>query len=100
MRKEFILCAAIDYNGIIVSGRRHKDCYNTLKQLTNIIDDYLLPDRDKQGFLTSTGRFVDRETAFTIAKDNKQIIHNMYDNDSSGILTSEDLYYDEEIDNI
>lgn len=99
MRKEFILCAAIDYNGIIVSGRRHTDCYNILNQLTNI-EDNLLPDRDKQGFLTSTGRFVDRKIAFIIAKENGQIFHKMYDNDSSGSLTSEDLYYDDEIDNV
>jgi len=36
--KEFILCAAIDYNGIIISSHRHGDCYEVLEALVGKIE--------------------------------------------------------------
>jgi hypothetical protein len=101
-QKEFIICAAVLINGkTIVCGRRHGDCYETVKNLKPLYvsgpnDDISVEqtgdDRANQGFMTSHGRFVYRPEAFIIAKDNNQIIHKMFDDDKEGILTSEDLY--------
>lgn len=92
-RKEFILCAAIRlFNGTIVSGFRHKDCYEVLRDLVPDLTESEEPGREDQGFLTSKNRYVDRAEGFKIAKENKQIIHSMFDNDDEGQLTSEDLY--------
>lgn len=85
---EKILCSAILYNDIVISGRRHSDCYKTLTSLLPNLKDSELPDRDKQGFLTSKNRFVDRKEGCLIAKNNNQIFHK-FDID---ILTSEDLF--------
>ena len=95
-RKELILCAAVMYEGKIVSGRRHKDCYRLLEGLLGIDDVDI--GREAQGFLTSKGFFVNRKEGFKIAKDNDQIWHNMHDDRDEGELTSEDLYWDEEVD--
>jgi len=93
---EFILCASVMYKGTIVSGRRHHNCYTILRELGHDEE----PIREDQGFLTSLGRHVSREEGFLIAKKNNQIFHKMYDNDNTGSLTSEDLYYDDKIDDI
>lgn len=111
--KEFILCAAIHFNdgikhegqpknidtGFIVSGRRHHNCYATLSAIATSInlDERIRliinkADRDHQGFLTSTDRYVDRKEGLTIAKANNQIYHKMHENEVGGILISEDLY--------
>ena len=104
--KEYILCAAIDYNGVIVCGHRHGDCYETLESLVGEIDEDKLPNRDKQGFLTSLNRYVGREEAWKIAKENNQIQFGLeacdHDNDPfckgleidepKSILISENLY--------
>jgi len=106
-QKEFILCAAINYNDIIICGHRHGDCYDVLKALVGEIDSDKLPNRDKQGFLTSLNRYVGREEAWIIAKDNNQIVYGLkacdHDNDEllewldikdkpKSILISENLY--------
>ena len=105
--KEFILCAAIDYNSIIICGHRHGDCYDTLRLLIGDIDSDKLPDRNKQGFLTSKNRYVSREEAWIIAKENNQIRYGLtacdHDNDillnglkiegkPKSMLISENLY--------
>jgi hypothetical protein len=96
MNKEFILCAAINHQGIIISGHRHADCHKVLNDLLKkyniIVSEDKLPQRKDQGFLTSFNRFVSRKEAFKIAKENNQIIHHMFDDDNEGSLTSEDLY--------
>jgi hypothetical protein len=88
---EIILCAAIDYNGTIICGRRHDDCYTILK---NLVSNPVLPDRDKQGFLTSENRYVDRKEAWNIAKANNQIRYGLEasENGEDSILISENLY--------
>lgn len=112
MIKEYILCAAIHFNdgkqyahqpknietGFVVSGRRHHNCYMTMaaigdslgleERLKTLIEK---TDRDKQGFITNTDRFVDRREGYQIAKEAEQLLHNMHDQ-SSPILISEDLY--------
>lgn len=88
MTQEYILCSAIDYNGIIICGRRHGDCYKILESLVPDIKESELPDRTKQGFLTSTNRYVDRRLAWKIAKANNQIVHGLVasDHDNDPIL--------------
>ena len=91
--KEFILCAAINFNGVIVCGLRHGDCYGIIKSLLSpYISPIDLPLRDEQGFLTSKNRFINREEAFLMAKENNQICHHLFDKDETGTLISEDLY--------
>jgi hypothetical protein len=93
--KEFILCAAIDYNGIIIVGTRHSDCYATLKLLSIEFNKKVeLPPREKQGFLTSKNRFVDRKEAWKIAKENNQIKFGLEASEEgeNSILISENLY--------
>jgi hypothetical protein len=75
--KEKILCAAINFNGTIICGFRHSDCYQTLKDLLGEIDTNKLPDRNNQGFLTSKNKYVGREEAWIIALDNNQIIYGL-----------------------
>ncbi len=95
-QKEFILCAAVNYKGIIVSGYRHGDCADVLKDLLSEHIGFVdTPERKDQGFLTSHNRFVDRKEAFVIAKANNQIWHKLHDGVEEGQLTSEDLYYNE-----
>lgn len=120
IQEEYILCAAIWYKdgvvykeqpknistGIVVSGRRHNNCFTTLQQLKTDFNPSLLDAKDF-GFLTSFDRYVDREEGFIIAYKQKQIWHdliqheiniNFGDDDNiiydKNILTSEDLYYD------
>jgi len=112
--KEFILCAAIHFNdgikrdnqainiesGFIITGRRHHDCYAAIQAIGEAlgISDAIVKttinkaDRDHQGFITSTNRYVNRSEAMQIAKSNNQIFHNMHDGEIGGILISEDLY--------
>lgn len=125
LREEYILCAAIWYKdgkvykeqpknistGIVVSGRRHNNCFMTLQQLKSDLDTSLIKGEDF-GFLTSFDRYVDREEGFLIAKEQKQIWHNLIQHDikinfgddnhvpyEKTLLTSEDLYYDYDTDN-
>lgn len=105
--KEFILCAAINYNDIIVCGHRHGDCYEVLEKLVGKIDPDKLPNRDSQGFLTSENRYISRSEAWVIAKERGQIVYGLKqcDNDvkinfggvevgeiPKSILISENLY--------
>ena len=95
--KEFILCAAIDYNGIIICGHRHGDCYVTLRKLKEVpLEGCELPSREHQGFLTSYNRYVDRKEGFQIAKANNQIAYGLKatetEDPDDAILISENLY--------
>jgi len=86
---EYILCAAIcnpeekDLAGfpLILCGHRHN---NILWQAKGISQR-----RNHQGFLTSTGRFVDRVEALKIAKQANQLIRKTGSQDE---LYSDDLY--------
>ena len=92
--REFILCAAYNFNGTIIAGYRHADCNSVFIRLLEIFEITFNrePEREYQGFLTSRNRFVSRAEAFKIAKSARQIIHTMFDKDTEGELTSEDLY--------
>lgn len=86
--KERILCSAIDYHGTIICGHRHGDCYDILRALKPNVED--LPERDKQGFLTSENRFVLRPEALKIALENDQVVYGK--ESTVDILISENLY--------
>lgn len=124
LREEYILCAAIWYKdgnvykeqpknistGIVVCGRRHNNCFMTLQQLKPNFNPK--SEEIDFGFITSFDRYVGREEGFIIAKEQKQIWHNLIQHDikinfgdsnhvsyEKKILTSEDLYYDYDTDN-
>jgi len=88
LKKEYILCASVRYNDIIISGYRHADCHELLKKLK--ID--FVRNKQNEGFLTSNNRFVDRTEAYWIAKENNQIQNYMVEDDDVAQLISEDLY--------
>jgi hypothetical protein len=118
MNKEFILCAAIWINdgvehesqpenintGFVICGRRHHNCYQTIKSLTNQTPNERIGDlissmdlegqRKHQGFITSLDRYVDRKEGWYIAKNNNQIQFGLSasDNGEDSILISENLY--------
>src|SRR5260221_6899549 len=84
---EYILCAAIHLQdgkkysyqplnikeGLVVSGRRHHNCFTTVTYLRDYgkSDPLIIPT--DQGFLTSKNRFVTREEAADIAFKRGQI---------------------------
>lgn len=95
---EKILCSAINYNGAIITGRRHSDCYKSLKSILEVESysniNFELPDREHQGFLTTFNRFVDRKEAYKIAKAQNQIKYGFdaTENGEESILISENLF--------
>lgn len=85
---EYILCAAVKTvvidETIIISGYRHGDCFNIVQKLCPI--KYI--SQMDQGFITSSGRFVDRVEAKQIAvKANQLIRESVFSK-----LVSEDIY--------
>ena len=88
-KPEFILCSAINYNEIIISGYRRSDCINFA---IKYIAQNVTRDNSICGFLTSKNRFVGRNEAFEIAKRENQIWHKLHDGVDENILISEDLY--------
>lgn len=57
-RKEFCICAAVKAtDGSIYRGHRHGNCLEAIRQEGKEMER----KRDSQGFITSTGRYVDRE---------------------------------------
>lgn len=116
--KETIICSAIWINdgkvhdaqpeniniGFVVCGRRHHNCYETIKAITGLSTNKAIGDlisslsedelRKHQGFLTSADRYVDRKEAWKIAKANNQIVFGLQasENSEDSILISENLY--------
>lgn len=116
--KEFIICAAIWINdglkhkaqpeniesGFVICGRRHHNCYQTIKSLTDQTPNERIgslinsmtdeEQRNHQGFVTSLDRYVNRKEAWIIAKGNNQIQFGLAasENADESILISENLY--------
>ncbi len=101
---EWILCSAIHYDdgeintrrtcknypktGIVICGYRHPDIIGILptnNSLRNDGKEY----KCTQGFITSKGRFVDREEAYLIAKKANQLLNDF---EGKSKLFSEDIY--------
>lgn len=62
--RERCICAAIVMpSGEIIEGRRHLDCLTTVRERG---DDRLDICAAKQGFMTSAGRFVDRQEGMKV----------------------------------
>lgn len=112
-KNEFILCAAIWINdkqkheqqpdnienGFVVCGRRHSNCYQTIKDLKGDVNTYfksldISEDsyRKYHGFITSLDRYVDRKEGWDIAKANNQIQFGFDASENELILISENLY--------
>jgi hypothetical protein len=93
--KETIICSAVQFNGLNIAGRRHKDCYAIIQAFVPTFKNEDI-DRSKQGFITSTGRYVNRKEAWVIADDAGQILYG-YDASNNGEnseLISENLFAD------
>ena len=124
--EEYIICSAIHFDdgkehvhqpknitkGFVVSGRRHHNCYTTLQSIgkslgyeeEKVVRKVLtLVNREVQGFITNTDRFVDRKEGWEIALKARQVKYKVYDDkikingleipkNTKMILISEDLY--------
>lgn len=91
---EYITCAANLYDEVLVCGARHYDLIMH-RQLNNVIADpgHLLDGLRYQGFLTSTGRWVDRIQAMAIAKRIGQFnLRNPHKSTDLHSLYSESIY--------
>lgn len=99
-----IISAAIKLKGIVVEGYEPRDVILSVPSPgrhnhvlwwahTHAFDAiYGMTGKD-QGFLTSTGRFVDREEAYEIAKAAGQLEGRVKTgNQHDGVLYSEDLW--------
>ena len=94
-----ILCAAInitfvnsnnEINHLTVCGRRHGDCYKTIRQLDNKHTQW-----SEEGFITRDGVFLNRKDAFKHACHCGQLSQSTlwYKEDNKiEELESEDLY--------
>lgn len=109
--QERILCAAVyvndgeDYGeltyaapkrGIVFHGFRHGNCYHAMRPWLNSLPEEvrreklnLTQEDENQGFLTSKGRYVNRQEAWVIAEAARQILPHAR---HPGTLYSEDLY--------
>lgn len=64
---EICVCSAIlATTGEVITGRRHDDCLKELRRQG--LKKKAGPSRFIQGFVTSTGRYVDRLEAFQLQK--------------------------------
>lgn len=92
--KERIICAAIQIveTGKVFYGHRHDQCINSMNsELGWTMNRRQISQVKKvQGFVTSNGRFVDREEALIIALENDQVLDKS--NIRGDSLYSEDLY--------
>jgi hypothetical protein len=84
---ERIIAAAIDHNGKVNIGKRHASIIRDIR----LMGDRDVITQDSQGFVTSTGRFVDRATAYVIAKGAGQIIRPATGYQGTNLF-SEDLW--------
>lgn len=104
---EYIICAAVWFKtgmpaehqptnvnqGFVICGRRHHNCFATMKVLTDNnlpLFKTLRRAEQVQGFLTNKNRFVDREEAMKIAVEFGQV--NRVSTRKNEELFSEDLY--------
>lgn len=88
--QEIIICAAIRMSdGYLVRGHRHHNCIRTASEIPKYEGEKW--HGDDQGFITSTGRYVDRKEAFEIASKANQLKYDL-SRATTKELYSEDLY--------
>jgi hypothetical protein len=85
---EQIECAAIKFYGRIWALERPNRHYNVIKFIGDETGWRLCQHESNQGFLTNTGRFVDRCEAEEIARNCGQVEGKLI----GSILTSEDMW--------
>lgn len=89
MTKEICICAAVrSGEGKVIRGETHRDCRDgiirrKLHLSTSVLDE---------GFITSTGRFVNRVEGFRLMKKVGWKSKNPQGYQLCGLLFSEDLY--------
>lgn len=87
MLPEFCICAAIRMpDGEVVHGHRHDSCYDVVRKRVPCDREAIVAA--EQGFVTSTGRFVDRKLGMEIQKSSGR--PSKYRRD--GVLKGEDLF--------
>ena len=84
---EFILAAAVKHSDVIAFVERPGRHYNVLHGLYELSFGTL--KGGEQGFITSHGRFVDREEGLLIAGMREQIVKK---HGNGGMLFSEDMW--------
>ena len=89
---EFCICAAIKMpDGEVIYGHRHSHCYDVVRARTNV--DRLDIVHAEQGFVTSTGRFVNRKEGMILQRASGKASCYSKDGQYRGDdLFSEDLY--------
>lgn len=91
--KPFVVCAAIRKEGLVICGARHFDrVMHAVISYLPFDDGYWL--NAEQGFIDQRGKFLTREKAADIAKENDQVIVRKGQDKpfDIGKLYSEDLY--------
>lgn len=80
---EKIKCAAIKYKRLdtgkedIIRGHNHAVCMEYFYYAFNLDESNRDMEFEVQGFVTTEGRFVDRQEAYQIAKEAKQLKYNL-----------------------
>ena len=99
MNKIYIICSAVKYKDLVVSGRRHNNAFNTLEAL---LDPSVYNSIKKEdivcGFIDNWGDFHTRAEAWVIADKADQIRYgkNTQDPNETPWLISEHLYLDKD----
>ena len=102
---EYIACSAIWFDdgkeyvhqpfniksGYVIAGLRHHNCFATLSILTNKNQSHLQYEK-VQGFLTSKGRFVNRQEGLVVARSANQVSADFIAHKHNAELHSEDIY--------
>lgn len=89
---EFCICSAIRMpDGEVIYGHRHSHCLDVVRARTDVKREDIV--KAEQGFVTSTGQFVDRVRAMEIQKQSGRPSKYLPDGVYFGTkLFSEDLY--------
>lgn len=89
MNKETIVAAALIYKGVVYQLPRPNRHHNIIHKLYNDSGRVKGIATESQGFVTSTGRYVDRVEGLAIAVEAEQIIKK---HGFPGELFSEDMW--------
>ena len=87
--KEICVCAAVkNTDGYIMRGQRHRDCRDSIVRRGGS------PSKvwEDEGFITATGKFVNREEGFKLMKELGWKSNNPQGYQMCEWLFSEDLY--------